>query len=130
MVCGCERVSLTGMEAYLRRSLLTHPSELEVKVVNTRDMSQVLYCRDQLGPVKSVSFDYSGSLLAVSCTDGIVYIYSISSEQPQLLKRIDGLIPMLESDVEASTKVYWHPDCRAFAAATASKGKYLFLRLR
>ncbi|KAK3060287.1 DNA polymerase alpha accessory factor Mcl1, partial [Teratosphaeriaceae sp. CCFEE 6253] len=60
-------------------------------------------------------------MLAVSCTDGIVYIYSLSSEQPQLVKRVDGLIKTLETDAEASANVSWHPDGRAFAAATSSR---------
>jgi chromosome transmission fidelity protein 4 len=48
-------------------------------------------------------------------------MYSISSEQPQLLKRIDGLIKMLDNDAEASSKVVWHPDGRAFAVPIATK---------
>lgn len=96
--------------------------ELEVKVVNTHDMTRVMYVREQSRPVKHVSFDSSGSTLAVSCSDGIVYMYSLSSEQPQLLKRVDGLIKTLETDAEASAKVAWHPDGRAFAAPTASRG--------
>jgi len=88
-------------------------------------MNQVMYCREQLRPVKHVSFDFSGSMLAVSCTDGVVYVYSLSSEQPQLLKRVDGLIQTLESDNEASTKIVWHPDGRAFAAPTALKGEII-----
>lgn len=97
--------------------------ELEVKVVNTRDMTKVMYLREQSRPVKHVSFDVSGTTLAVSCTDGIVYMYSLSSEQPQLLKRVDGLIKTLESDAEASGKVAWHPDGRAFAAPTNTRGR-------
>ncbi|TKA75404.1 hypothetical protein B0A55_05791 [Friedmanniomyces simplex] len=95
--------------------------ELEVKVVNTRDMTRIMYLRDQSRPVKHVSFDVSGSMIAVSCTDGIVYIYSLSSEQPQLVKRVDGLIKTLETDAEASAKVTWHPDGRAFAAPTPTR---------
>jgi chromosome transmission fidelity protein 4 len=82
-----------------------------------------MYCREQLRSVKHVSFDYSGSILTVSCTDGVVYIYSLSSEQPQLLKRVDGLIQTLEGDSEASAKVVWHPDGRAFAAPTANNSE-------
>ncbi|WPH01207.1 Hypothetical protein R9X50_00404300 [Acrodontium crateriforme] len=95
--------------------------ELEVKIVNTQDMTKVSYLRDQSRPVKHVSFDSSGSTLAVSCTDGMIYMYSVSSEVPQLLKRVDGLIPMLETDAEATAKVVWHPDGRAFAAPTATR---------
>ncbi|TKA75409.1 hypothetical protein B0A55_05787 [Friedmanniomyces simplex] len=95
--------------------------ELEVKVVNTRDMTRIMHLRDQSRPVKHVSFDVSGSMIAVSCTDGIVYIYSLSSEQPQLVKRVDGLIKTLETDAEASAKVAWHPDGRAFAAPTPTR---------
>ncbi len=97
--------------------------ELAVKVVNTRDMTRIMHLRDQSRPVKHVSFDVSGSTLAVSCTDGIVYMYSLSSEQPQLIKRVDGLIKTLETDAEASAKVAWHPDGRAFAAPTATRGE-------
>ncbi|KAK3068763.1 DNA polymerase alpha accessory factor Mcl1 [Teratosphaeriaceae sp. CCFEE 6253] len=95
--------------------------ELDVKVVSTRDMTRIMHLREQTRPVKHVSFDVSGSMLAVSCTDGIVYIYSLSSEQPQLVKRVDGLIKTLETDAEASAKVSWHPDGQAFAAATSSR---------
>lgn len=96
--------------------------ELDVKVVNTTNMEKVMYLREQARPVKHVSFDVSGTLLAVSCTDGMVYMYSLSSEQPQLVKRIDGLIKTLETDAEASAKIAWHPDGRAFAAPTSTRG--------
>ncbi|TKA68974.1 hypothetical protein B0A49_06456 [Cryomyces minteri] len=96
--------------------------ELVVKVVNTKDMSLVIYLRDQTRPVKHVSFDQSGSHLAASCTDGQVYIYSLSSEQPKLVKKIDGLVKSLETDSEASSRLIWHPDGRAFAAPTPTRG--------
>lgn len=102
--------------------LLTAGSELEVKVVNTSDMQRVMYLRDQLRPVKNVSFDHSGALLAVSCTDGVIYVYSLSSEEPQLVKRVDGLISLLDSESEASAKIAWHPDGRAFGAPNALNG--------
>ncbi|RMZ17722.1 hypothetical protein D0860_00292 [Hortaea werneckii] len=95
--------------------------ELEVKVVSTQDMEKVMHLREQSRPVKHVSFDTSGTMLAVSCTDGMIYLYSLSSEQPQLVKRIDGLIKTLETDSEASAKVSWHPDGRAFAVPTSTR---------
>ncbi|TKA61016.1 hypothetical protein B0A49_09649 [Cryomyces minteri] len=95
--------------------------ELVVKVVNTKDMSLVIYLRDQTRPVKHVSFDQSGSHLAASCSDGQVYIYSLSSEQPKLVKKIDGLVKSLETDSEASSRLIWHPDGRAFAAPTPTR---------
>ncbi len=101
--------------------VLTFGSELEVKVINTKDTSQVVSLREHPRPAKHVSFDVANTTVAVSCTDGLVYMYSISSEQPQLLKRADGLIKMLENDAEASSKVVWHPDGRAFGVPTATK---------
>ncbi|ORY07166.1 chromosome segregation protein-like protein [Clohesyomyces aquaticus] len=95
--------------------------ELVVKVVNTKDTQQVQYLREQLRSVKHVAFDNSGSHLAVSCTDGSIYMYSLSSEQPNMIKKVDGIIKSLESDAEASSKVLWHPDGRAFAAPTAGR---------
>ncbi|KAK3719684.1 DNA polymerase alpha accessory factor Mcl1 [Vermiconidia calcicola] len=95
--------------------------ELEVKVVNTQDMTRVMYLREHPRPAKHVSFDISGAMVAVSCTDGLVYVYSLSSEQPQLVKRIDGLIKMLDNEAEASSKAVWHPDGRAFAAPSSTR---------
>lgn len=96
-------------------------SEHDVKIVNTDDMSNVMFLRDHLRSIKQVSFDRSGSTLAASSTDGIIYIYSISSEQPQLIKRIDGLIRMVQSDSEESIRAIWHPDGTAFAVPTTDR---------
>jgi chromosome transmission fidelity protein 4 len=85
-------------------------------------MTKVLYLRDQPRPVKHVTFDPSGTILAASCSDGAVYFYSLSSEQPQLLKKVDGLIKALETDAEASSRVVWHPAGAAFGAPTLAKG--------
>ncbi|KAI9813992.1 MAG: hypothetical protein M1827_003456 [Pycnora praestabilis] len=95
--------------------------ELVVKVVNTQHMQRVLYLREQSKPVKHLSFHPSGSYLAVSCSDGLIYIYSLITEEPELVKKVDGLIRSLETDAEASSRVIWHPDGRAFAAPTATR---------
>lgn len=100
---------------------LTSHSELTVKLVNTEDPLKVLYLRDQPKPTKHLSFDPSGSYLAASCTDGTVYIYSLSKEVPELVQKIDGIIRTLESDAEATSRAVWHPDGRAIAAATATR---------
>ncbi|KAG8625782.1 hypothetical protein KVT40_006183 [Elsinoe batatas] len=95
--------------------------ELVVKMVNIRDMTQVLQLKEQAKPVKHVAFDHSGSQLAVSCTDGVVYVYSVSSEQPKLVKKLDGLIKMVETEAHASSAIIWHPDGRALAAPTVTR---------
>lgn len=59
-------------------------------------------------------------MIAVSCSDGAVYFYSLSTEQPRLVKKFSALVRSLETDAEASSKVIWHPDGRAFAAPTVS----------
>ncbi|QIX01447.1 hypothetical protein AMS68_006964 [Peltaster fructicola] len=93
--------------------------ENDVKIVNTSDMSQVKYLREQNRSAKHISFDPTGLHIAVSCSDGSIYIYSVSSE-PRLTKKIDGIIPRLEGDAESSSKVQWHPDGRAISAPTSS----------
>ncbi|MCJ1432139.1 hypothetical protein MMC27_001495 [Xylographa pallens] len=95
--------------------------ELTVKIVNTRDSDRILFLRNQPKPTKHLSFHPSGSYLAASCTDGIVYIYSLSTEEPELERKVDGLIRALETDAEPSSKAIWHPDGRAFAAPTATR---------
>ncbi|KAI9846187.1 MAG: hypothetical protein M1837_004301 [Sclerophora amabilis] len=95
--------------------------ELVVKVVNTHDMTRVQYLRDQPKPVKHLSFHPSGSYLAVSCSDGIIYVYSMTTEEPELVRKVDGLIRALETDVEITSRVAWHPDGRAFAVQTPTR---------
>ena len=57
----------------------------------------------------------------MSCTDGKLYVYNIASSEPELIKILDGCIRNLEAESEATSKAVWHPDGRAFAAATATR---------
>ncbi|KAH7073797.1 WD40-repeat-containing domain protein [Paraphoma chrysanthemicola] len=93
--------------------------ELAVNVINVKDTRQRRILREQPRAVKHVSFDKTGKQLAVSCTDGNVYMYSLGEEEPELLKKVDGMIKSLETDAESSSRVVWHPDGRAFATPTA-----------
>lgn len=94
-------------------------------MVNVGDMTRVIQLKEQRKPAKHVAFDPSGSFLAVSCSDGVVLVYSVSSEQPVVAQRINGMIKVLETDAEASAAVMWHPDGRAFAVPTATRGNSL-----
>ncbi|MCJ1422980.1 hypothetical protein MMC29_000861 [Sticta canariensis] len=95
--------------------------EIEVKLVDTKDMTKVIYLRDHPKPAKHISFHPSGSYLAISCTDGIIYVYSLTTEEPELVRKVDGVIRSLETEAEPSSQVIWHPDGRAFAAPTATR---------
>ncbi len=92
--------------------------ELTVKLVDTSDITSVRTLRDHGRPTKHLAFDSKGSLLTLSCTDGVVYIYSLTSEQPELIQKVDGIIGRLETDSETSAQIAWHPDGRAFALNT------------
>ncbi|RMZ67049.1 Minichromosome loss 1 [Pyrenophora seminiperda CCB06] len=94
--------------------------ELSVNLVNTKDKS-MRTLRDQPRAVKHVSFDKTDNRLAVSCTDGHVYIYDLDGDQPEMVKKVEGMIKSMESDAESSSKVLWHPDGRAFATPTAMR---------
>jgi chromosome transmission fidelity protein 4 len=89
-----------------------------VNLVNTKDKT-TRTLRDQPRAVKHVSFDTTGTQLAVSCTDGNVYMYTVGGEQPEMVKKVEGMIKSIEADAESSSKVLWHPDGRAFATPTA-----------
>jgi len=95
--------------------------ELTVKIVKTTDTSVVLYLRDQPKPVKHLSFDPSGQYIALSCTDGLIYVYSLGDEEPELVRKVDGVIRSLDTESEVSSRVAWHPDGRAFAAPTVTR---------
>jgi chromosome transmission fidelity protein 4 len=92
--------------------------ELSVKIVNTQDISQVKYLREHARAVRNVSFDPQGRLVALSGTDGIVYVYSLTAEEPELIRKVDGVIGAVDTDTENSTRAAWHPDGRAFAVPT------------
>ncbi|OJJ44164.1 hypothetical protein ASPZODRAFT_72494 [Penicilliopsis zonata CBS 506.65] len=95
--------------------------ELTIKVVNVEDMTKVKYLRDQAKGAKHVTFDPTGRYVLVSCTDGFLYIYSMLEDEPQLLKKLDGVIRKLEADKEATSRAVWHPDGTAFATAEATR---------
>lgn len=96
--------------------------ELTVKVVGTEDNSKIFHLKEHNKPTKHVAFDPKGSLLTVSCTDGVVYVYSmLAPEGPELIKKVDGVIGANETDSDASSVVAWHPDGRAFAAPTPTR---------
>lgn len=82
-------------------------------------MTKVRTLRDQPRAVKHVSFDKKGDHLAVSCTDGNIYVYRLDGAEPEMIKKVDGMIKSLETESESSSKVLWHPDGRAFATPTA-----------
>ncbi|ODA77514.1 hypothetical protein RJ55_07143 [Drechmeria coniospora] len=95
--------------------------ELSVKIVNTTDITRIRHLREHNRAARHVSFDPKGTTAAVSCTDGIVYVYSLSAEEPEMIRRIDGIIGAVEGESEVTTKAVWHPDGRAFAVATPTK---------
>lgn len=121
MGSSCKRVSYSELLPIDAR--LTIVSELTVKVVNTRDMTKIVYLRDQPRAVKHVSWDPSGKILSASCSDGAIYVYSFESDGVSLLKKISNVVKSAETDEEASIKAYWHPDGRAFGAASLTRGK-------
>ncbi|KAF4125888.1 chromosome transmission fidelity protein 4 [Geosmithia morbida] len=95
--------------------------EQTAKVVNTADISQVRYLREHNRPTRHVSFDPQGRLVTLSGIDGIVYVYSLTAEQPELIRKVDGVIAALDGDSDLSTRAVWHPDGRAFAVATPTR---------
>jgi len=104
-----------------RRECLQTNSEVTVKVVHTEDALNILHLDDHPKPVKHVTFDPSGTFLALSCTDGVIYIYSFSNEEPKLVRKVEGVIPRLETDAIATSRAVWHPDGRAFAVVTGAR---------
>lgn len=84
-------------------------------------MTKVKYLREQSKGSKHVSFDPSGRYVAVSCTDGLLYVYSLASEEPELVRKLDGVIRRLEAEDDATSSAVWHPDGTAFATAQTTR---------
>lgn len=97
-----------------------------MKIVNVEDMTSVKYLREQAKGTKHVTFDPSGRYVTVSCTDGMLYIYSLLSDEPELVRKLDGVVRRLEPEDEATSRVVWHPDGTAFATAEATREIAIF----
>jgi len=95
--------------------------ELTVKLVNVENNQELRTLKEHGKPTKHITFDPKGSLLALSCTDGIVYVYSLTAEHPELIRKVDGVIGRVDTESEASSVAAWHPDGRAFAAPTPTR---------
>ncbi|KTW28096.1 hypothetical protein T552_01957 [Pneumocystis carinii B80] len=92
--------------------------EIRVKLVHTTDYLRSIYLPGFSKPMKHVSFEPNGKFITTSCTDGIIYIFSFTSEEIELVHTIEHVIPMYESDSEGCSRVTWHPDARFFAVPT------------
>jgi chromosome transmission fidelity protein 4 len=72
--------------------------------------------------VKHITFHPNGNIVTTSSSDGSIYVFSITSEEASLLKKLDGIIPAVDVESETCAKVIWHPDGSLFAAPTPSNG--------
>ncbi|KAI0534424.1 minichromosome loss protein [Xylaria digitata] len=98
--------------------------ELTVKIVRTDDNSKLRHLRAHNKPTKHLAFDTNGETVSLACTDGIVYVYDLGTEDtddPELIRRVDGVIGTLDIESEISTEIAWHPDGRAFAVPTPTR---------
>ncbi len=95
--------------------------ELTVKLVGVEDTGQLVTLKEHGKPTKHLAFDPKGSMLALSCTDGVIYVYSMTANPPELIRKVDGVIGRMETDSETSCRVAWHPDGRAFAVPTPTR---------
>lgn len=95
--------------------------ELTVKVVNTADTLQVRTLKEHGRSTKHVAFDPNGGLITLTCTDGVIYVYSMTAEAPELIRKVDGVIGALDANSDTSGAVQWHPDGRCFAVPTPTR---------
>jgi chromosome transmission fidelity protein 4 len=96
--------------------------ETNAKIVNTFSSSRVMILRGHSKSVKHITFHPNGNIVTTSSSDGSIYVFSITSEEASLLKKLDGIIPSVDVESETCSKVAWHPDGSVFAAPTQSKG--------
>lgn len=89
------------------------------KLVHLKDRDRVIDLPEHPQGVKHVAYGPLGNTVATSCTDGNIRFFSISSEIPQEIFKLEGVVPAVGScDEEKSTKVYFNPQDETFAVPT------------
>lgn len=87
--------------------------ETTVKVVDIKEITNVISLAGHRKCVRKVTWHPSGNLLTTSSADGTVSVWDISGPEPRVEKTIDGVIPAV-SDPESTDfmhdcSVVWHP---------------------
>ncbi|KAI0016641.1 WD40 repeat-like protein [Xylariomycetidae sp. FL0641] len=95
--------------------------ELTVKLVHTEDTGNIRQLKEHNKPTKHLAFDSEGDTLALACTDGMIYVYSLDADTPELIRKLDGIIGALETESDVTSAIAWHPDGRAFAVPTPTR---------
>lgn len=81
--------------------------------------------RDLPAAVKHLSFDPSGTILAIALQNGDIRIHTFDSATSTISdaeKVLSGLGRKLDGEDQASARIIWHPDGRAFGVPTATRG--------
>lgn len=94
-----------------------------MKLVNRSNIEETMTLSEHPKPIKHLTVSPDGKYLAASCTNGVIYVYDVSSlpERPTLYRSVDGVARSLETSDVASSEAVWHPDGRAFACATSAR---------
>ncbi|KAI6125763.1 hypothetical protein EV401DRAFT_2055604 [Pisolithus croceorrhizus] len=87
--------------------------ETTVKVVDIKEITNVISLAGHKKCVRKVTWHPSGNLLTTSGADGTVSVWDISGPEPRIEKTIDGVIPAV-SDPESTDFMHdcsavWHP---------------------
>ncbi|RPA88577.1 hypothetical protein L873DRAFT_1824309, partial [Choiromyces venosus 120613-1] len=77
-----------------------------VKVINVKDNHKIMNLQSQSQSDRHLAFHPTGIIIA---------------EEPELVKKVNGIINAMDEESEACWKIAWHPDGRAFAAQTPTR---------
>ncbi len=115
--------------------------ENSVKIVNINDITKIITIDHDVS-VNHVSYNPIGTTIATTSADGIVRFFSISSQDPELIRSIPDITPkvnktdfliagFMEDGTEndelfISSKLKWHPDGNLFALPSKSHDIMIF----
>ncbi|KAH6897631.1 hypothetical protein BKA70DRAFT_1438227 [Coprinopsis sp. MPI-PUGE-AT-0042] len=105
------------------RKVAVASDELCVKVIDLEDpVSSVQKLEGYSAPVRAVSWHPSGDLLTTCTADGKILIWDFSADEPNLVKTIDGHLPVVKDDESPEygydCTAVWHPDGKHFYIAS------------
>ncbi|TPX59126.1 hypothetical protein SpCBS45565_g07825 [Spizellomyces sp. 'palustris'] len=89
--------------------------ELDIKVVDTEDITNIMTLRGHRRGLKSLSFDSRGEFLISAGSDGELMVWDLRGEKPKCERVLRSIIATSDPETNEYCRMSWHPSGKNFA---------------